>query len=443
MESALAVGRWGMGRRGNWIAAFPRSVQPAEGSTKQAAFAESSSTHQRPGGSSLQTLSPTRDRICPNKRLKILLIGHQFQVPSEGQAKACALSRFEDLDISILCPDRYREAEVRWRYPQYRPETSDATGYRFETTRVRNAWCGPFKWYLHWYPHLRYRLATLQPDIIDLWEEPWSLLSAQIARLCRTMLPRCRFISETEQNIDKRLPLPFEFFRSATLKQADYVVARNEEAISVVRKKGFGGPAKVVGNGVDTEMFRPLEKEVCRVRYGVSGFVVGYAGRLINEKGLTSLVSALRQMNGPRVLLLSGDGPLRDTLAAEGFVKWCGNVPREELSSFYNALDVLVLPSRTTASWKEQFGRVLVEAQACGTPVVGSNSGAIPEVIGAAGLVFPEGNVSSLRNALERLRDDASLWEKLSSAGYTQARKRYSWSAIASQMREIYLDCFL
>lgn len=384
-----------------------------------------------------------KTKISPATKLRVLLIGHQFQVPSEGQAKARALSQFEDLDVTVLCPDRYKEAEVRWRHPKYSNKNVRTPDFKFFTTPVYNAWCGPAKWYLHWYPRLGEKLSLLKPDIIDLWEEPWSLLSAQIAFLCRRAFPRCRFISETEQNIEKKLPPPFEFFRSFSLRRADYVVARNQEASSVVRRKGFGGRVEVVGNGVDTGMFRPMERSDCRALHAVGGFVVGYAGRLVEEKGLRTLVNALRQMDGPRTLLLSGDGPLKKELLAESFVKWCGALPRESLPRFYNALDALVLPSRTTPSWKEQFGRVIVEAQACGVPVVGSDSGAIPEVIGTAGMVFPEGDSSGLRSVLERLRGDPCLREQLSQDGRAQACRRYSWQAIASQMREIYLGCAL
>jgi glycosyltransferase involved in cell wall biosynthesis len=128
-----------------------------------------------------------------------------------------------------------------------------------------------------------------------------------------------------------------------------------------------------------------------------------------------------------------------EQLRREPFVKWAGSVPREKLPWFYNALNVLVLPSLTTASWKEQFGRVLVEAQSCGVPVLGSDSGAIPEVIGEAGLVFPENDDVAMLAALERLRVEKGLCELFSQAGRLQATRLYSWEAIAAQMRDIYL----
>ena len=80
-----------------------------------------------------------------------------------------------------------------------------------------------------------------------------------------------------------------------------------------------------------------------------------------------------------------------------------------------------------------------MEAQACGVPVVGSSSGAIPEVIGEAGLVFPEGNAAYLAVALQRLRADAALRASLVIKGREHACLRYGWDAIAAQMRQVYL----
>jgi glycosyltransferase involved in cell wall biosynthesis len=160
----------------------------------------------------------------------------------------------------------------------------------------------------------------------------------------------------------------------------------------------------------------------------------------VEEKGLDVLVEAVGSLPAPRTLVLSGEGPWLQRLRRLKFVEWAGKVAREELPGFYRGLDALVLPSRTTSSWKEQFGRVLVEAQACGVPVVGSSSGAIPEVIGGAGLVFPEGNAAYLAVALQRLRADAALRCSFAIKGRERACLHYGWDAIAAQMRQVYLS---
>jgi glycosyltransferase involved in cell wall biosynthesis len=368
--------------------------------------------------------------------MRVLLIGHQFQVPSEGQAKAAALARFSDIDLHVLTPALYREAEVRWR----RPVPAASANYRFQVSPVRMPWGGPAKWYLQWYPKLAAVLAAVRPDVIDVWEEPWNLLSAQVCRLRDRVLPTAKIISETEQNIAKRLPPPFEWFRRFTLEKADFLVGRNTESLAVARSKGFRGPAAVVGNGVDTTLFSPAAGEdTARSRDGRE-FRIGYAGRLVEEKGLDVLREAVGSLPAPRRLVLCGQGPCLEKMLNVPFVQWAGDLPREQLPRFYRGLDALVLPSRTTSSWKEQFGRVLVEAQACGTPVVGSSSGAIPEVIGDAGLVFPEGNAAYLSVALQRLRADTHLHRSLSIKGRERVCSQYDWNAIAARMRQVYLS---
>ncbi len=91
----------------------------------------------------------------------------------------------------------------------------------------------------------------------------------------------------------------------------------------------------------------------------------------------------------------------------------------DQMAAGYAQLDVLVLPSRTTPTWKEQFGRVIVEALWCGVPVVGSDSGEIPWLIGltGGGLVFPEGDSEALAGRLSELREAPALRERLALAG--------------------------
>jgi glycosyltransferase involved in cell wall biosynthesis len=105
---------------------------------------------------------------------------------------------------------------------------------------------------------------------------------------------------------------------------------------------------------------------------------------------------------------------------------------------FYQSLDALVLPSRSTPSWIEQFGRVLIEAMACGIPCVGSDSGEIPHVLGDAGLVFREGDSAALRDQLRRLAGDDGLRASLGSAGRDRVMARYTMSHVASATAAVY-----
>jgi glycosyltransferase involved in cell wall biosynthesis len=300
---------------------------------------------------------------------------------------------------------------------------------------------------LHWYPGLAGVLRRFRPDVIDLWEEPWGLLSAETCWLRNRFLPSAKIISETEQNINKTLPFPFEQFRRYSLRNANFVIGRNTEAVEITRLKGYRGPSAVMPNGVDVELFSPRNREAARRALDFSGFVCGYVGRIVEEKGLSEMVEALAHCPPDVNLVFAGAGPfqkeverLARDLKMETRIRFLANRPREELPEVMSALDVLLLPSRTTPRWKEQFGRVIIEAHGCGTPVIGSDSGAIPEVIGDGGLVVPERNVAALADAICKLRDDPSLLTKLGAAGREQAQRLYSWPSVAARLREIYLS---
>jgi glycosyltransferase involved in cell wall biosynthesis len=103
-------------------------------------------------------------------------------------------------------------------------------------------------------------------------------------------------------------------------------------------------------------------------------------------------------------------------------------------------MDILVLPSRTFPNWSEQFGRVLVEAMACGVCVVGSDAGEIPHVIGDAGLIFPEDNLERLRKHLQDLIDNAEGRQVFGDKGRRRVMERYTQSHIAQATLKVYRD---
>jgi glycosyltransferase involved in cell wall biosynthesis len=370
----------------------------------------------------------------------VLLISHTCQSRVEGQPKAFEIGRLGSVELCVLVPDRWkhygawREADV----PQDPP-------FKFEIGAVRWPWTGPGQFYLHWYPGLAKLFSDWRPDIIDLWEEPWGLVSAQACQLRNRLLPTCKILSETEQNIDKRLPPPFESLRSFTLRNTDYVIGRSAEAVDVLRGKGYNGPAAVVPNAVDDNLFRPMDREKCRRELGLSRFTVGYVGRLVEEKGLADMVDALSSLPEEVELLFVGSGPMEQAIerrAAElgrsDSVRIMQSRPLESLPSIMNAIDVLALPSRTTPSWKEQYGRVIIEAHACGTPVIGSTSGAIPDVVGEGGLVVPERNPGALAEAIETLRRDPARRQAMGCAGKARVEAECTWARVAEQMASIY-----
>lgn len=406
--------------------------------------------------------APPRPYVPASRKLRVLLISHTCQSRTEGQPKAHALAELPDIDLHLLTPKRWLHYG-QWRTAQP-PLHPDPAHRNFQTTiaPIRFASLGPAQSFLHHYPSLPKILREFRPDVIDLWEEPWSYVSAHACCLRNRLLPAAKIICETEQNIIKNLPFPFEHFRASTLKNAALAVARSPEALEILRHKGFRGPGQVVPNAVDVALFHPMNRAVCRERLAASlaqiknpkskildAFLAGYIGRLVPEKGLTDLLAAIPLAPPHTRVLFIGDGPLAPELAAQSArldishrIHFLPNQPLENLPGLMNALDVLVLPSRTTKSWKEQFGRVLIEAGACRIPVIGTESGAIPDVISGAGLLIPEQNPRALANALATLAGNPRLADSLAARAHQNAHAYFTWQTVAQTMSTLYHSLF-
>ena len=227
--------------------------------------------------------------------------------------------------------------------------------------------------------------------------------------------------------------------------QADWLVGRSSEAVEVARRKGYAGPATVLPNAFDDALFRPLDRETCRQELGWEGFVVGYVGRMVQSKGIDDLLVALRDLPPIVNVVLVGDGPDREALTKRAAdlgvsdrVRWTGAVPLAGLPRMMNAMDTLILPSRTTPAWKEQFGRVLIEAEACGTPAIGSDSGAIAEVIDDPSRIFRERDPDSLAAVVRRMIPPAkwSAEDRERIAG--RAADQFTWQRVADRYVDVY-----
>ena len=178
-------------------------------------------------------------------------------------------------------------------------------------------------------------------------------------------------------------------------------------------------------------------------------FVIGYVGRILRMKGLNTLIEAIARLEMNCKILLVGRGEFRpeleklaDQLAMSERIMWIDGVPPEDVPRYINCMDALVLPSRTTPDWVEFFGRVLVEAMACQVPVIGSDSGEIPNVIGNAGLTFPEGKADLLADQIQMIAQDLALRLDLIQLGLERV-KEFSWETIAQRTLEVYQDLVL
>jgi glycosyltransferase involved in cell wall biosynthesis len=343
------------------------------------------------------------------------------------------------MDLHVVVPPTWQEPGGRL----LALERAFTEGYELAVEPI--ALNGHF--HLHFYPMLHERVHALRPDIVHIDEEPYNLATHQALTLGRSVGARCLFF--TWQNLYRRYPWPWRAVESFVLARADYALAGNAEAVKVLDRKGYEGPAAVVPQfGVDPSVYRPLEREGGEgADAGAGAFTIGYLGRLVEEKGLLVLLHALAEVHGEWRLEVVGGGPLQSRMVAVAHdlgirqrVFFGAGVPSAQVPELLNNWDCLVLPSLTRVNWKEQFGRVLVEAMACQVPVVGSDCGEIPNLVGDAGLIVPEGSVGALAGALRRLRDDPVLCASLGMAGRARVLARYTQQKIAEETYRVYQE---
>jgi glycosyltransferase involved in cell wall biosynthesis len=333
------------------------------------------------------------------------------------------------VELLALVPPSWRDE--RGEMPLERAYTQ---GYRLETLPI--VLNGSF--HLHFYRELGWWMNRFRPHVVHIDEEPYNVAAWQAIYHARRVGAKTLLFSW--QNILRRYPPPFDWGERWALRHANTLIAGTESAAEVWREKGYTGAIRVIPQfGTDTDLFQPAERRPER------SFTIGYFGRLIEDKGLRVLLDACTRLEGDWQLYVLGSGPLRgelETYAARLGI-WEQTVFHEQIASTempaqYHKLDAFVLPSLTRPNWKEQFGRVLVEAMASGVPVVGSDSGAIPGVIGDAGLLVPEGDPAALADALERLRCDPALYADLSRRGRERAIANFTHEGVAQATVEVY-----
>lgn len=384
--------------------------------------------------------------------MKILVASHSYIVDLNCE-KLRALAHLEpDIEVTVVVPRRWRPGGVQNKIIETQPRQEGS----FRVVPVSN-FSENNQGLLTFGSDIIPLLREFRPQIIQVEQGAKALGYAQLITLNKLLGLKAKNLFFTWWNLPYNLKFPVSLLEAYNLSNTHGVVAGNQDGVEVLRQHGYHGPAKVMPQlGVDESRFRPQPQPELKSQLGIQpdDFVVGFVGRFVEEKGLLTLGKALAGLQGrPWKWLLLGRGPLQAVLmekAAEWGIKdqviLVESVPHDEVPSYINLMNTLVLPSETNtqfktltaAGWKEQFGHVLIEAMASKVPVIGSDSGEIPYVIEDAGLVFPEGDVSALQNCLQQLMEQAELAQKLAQLGYERAMSQYTNKALARQLLDFY-----
>jgi phosphatidylinositol alpha-1,6-mannosyltransferase len=283
-------------------------------------------------------------------------------------------------------------------------------------------------------------------DLVHCWEEPYILAAAQIAFQTAPHTPLVFF---TFQNLAKRYPPLFASLERYCLSRSAAWIGAGETVAATLTKRGYDiRPHRVIPLGVDQSVFRPMPEARTAVRHrlgwaGEGPSVIGYLGRFVPEKGLALLMDALDRTSAPWRALFVGGGKMEPALRRWAAthadrVRIVTGVPHDGVPAYLNAMDVLCAPSQTTPSWREQLGRMLIEAFACGVPVIASDSGEIPYVVRDAGIVVAEDDIDAWANAIATLAENPDARAELAQRGLERVHAAFTWDVVARAHLEFF-----
>ncbi len=371
---------------------------------------------------------------------KLLSIGHSYVVALNRRlVNEIARLGQEEWEVTAIAPS--------FLYGDLRPlhlETDSDEICKLESVPL----------HLSQYPHVMsygWRLKEILQqgwDLVHCWQEPYIVAGGQVAYWMPKQTP---LVYRTAQSQLKQYPPPFNWIeRYAMNRAAGWVCCGQTVAQTLKTRKGYSLPMRMIPLGVDINYFYPNSDAGRQTRRSLAweeqgAPVIGYLGRLVPEKGLDLLMQVLERLQTPWQALFVGTGAMEAALRTwanryPDNVRICTNVKHNDVPQYLNAMDILCAPSQTMPNWREQFGRMLIEAFACGVPVIGSDSGEIPYVIRDAGIIVGEKDEQGWIQALTDLLESPLKRAELAAISLEYAHSTYAWSVIAKQYLEFFTE---
>lgn len=370
-----------------------------------------------------------------SRSLRVLFVSHTYIV-GLNQGKLNAIAETEKVDVGLLAPEK-------WDAPQWNKQLDLEQPYPAIHTYPARIWLSGRAGAYFYSPFAVFKvIRDFRPDIIQVEQEVFSLAAFEIALFAKLFgKPLVLFGWE---NMDRQLSPVRRWIRQFVFDTTQIILAGNHEGAEIMKRWGFKRPIEVMPQmGVDTTVFAPPSPKPSHSRLSI-----GFVGRLSHHKGIDLLIEAarlLRDRHHDFQIVLCGSGADESMFKAAveqhnltDRVVWRGAVRHDEVPQEMAQFDVLVLPSRTVETWKEQFGHVLIEAMAMGIPVVGSTCGEIPNVVGHSDLVFPEGDAIALANVLERLISDPEWRQQAGQHSLDRVHRYYTHERIAQRLIQLW-----
>lgn len=358
--------------------------------------------------------------------MRVLVVSHPCVTPKNQNLFALAAQR-GGWDLTIAVPDRWSND-----YGDRRAEPSPGLVGQLVKFPVLLRGNIPLHVYLG---RLRRFVRDVSPDVAYIHHEPYAAATLQWALALRDI----PFAFYSAQNVEKHHAAPIRWAERYVYGGAGLALPVTRSVEAVLRRKGYRGPLEVLP--------LPVEVQIADAppRRDTTSFRVGYIGRLTPEKGVDALLRALARTSGIGCRI-AGDGPdaprlrqLVATLGLEDRVDWLGYVDHDATADFYRSVHVVVVPSRTTPGWTEQFGRVVLEALAAGVPVIASDSGELPTLVGelGGGWIVPEDDVEALAATIARASREPRDREQRARVGRHRVEAGYGLSSIADRLVEL------
>lgn len=293
-------------------------------------------------------------------------------------------------------------------------------------------------------------IAQFQPDVILDEHGAFANSLAQAIWHKKKVSPKTKVVYFTWWNLPYQLSPPRNIIEQYNFRNTVGAITGNADAKNILIARGYDKPIKVIPLlGADETLYVRSPQRELRRKYLEEGQVgLLYAGRIVEEKGILTLLRALKRLSGMNLktkwkTLIIGAGDFKPI--AERFVKdndleslvtLLPPVSHYEVIKHMSVSEIFILPSETTPRWKEQFGHVLIEAMACENAVVGSSSAEIPNVIGDAGMIFEEKNDAQLASMLSRLIENEDLRRELGRKGRKRFLENFTHAEIAKKTFE-------